>query len=890
MKRILLFCCTLVFFYSHVNGQCNGAAQITYNPSAGCEPQAEICPTLQGTGWVIDPMIITFPDGSTYNVNQEIAFGLPIDQTFLDAITGGVLPCISLSNVYAGDPNGQWSISVTNTGSGSLDFNLPTFDFIVDAGSCSLITIDETLTIPSQSITVAANNTNVLSFCTFTPSGFPVVDPIYFDTLCAGTSFTITGEYFIGTTDVLVGGTPVEYFQVFDDTAMSILIGPGTTGPISVVTAAGTATSPDTLVVIVAGELTVSDTSICIGDVVTLSVTGANSHVWSTGATTASISIAPSTDTTITVNVEGDYNCQAQLVQAIQVTNCSFVVSLGNNQNVCAGYVANLYPTTAFGTPPYTYSWTATGNALSCNTCSTPTATINQNSRYILTITDANSLIARDTIQYTVVACNVCSPVSSTKSGEMLPLTEDWAPVEPGQVYVQSISYRGIDTLITQGFSRLFEYIIIDSIANLPCGITWSTDQVDNRFEPGELGCILFTGTTNDPIGQYNLEIYVKAKEVAFPNEYYTDLFYLGTFSAIRVCNNPNNNCPAIDTASAGLSASCATGTIDPLFAMLTLNSNICPGYRDTLSAMVTGGVPPYSFSWSASGATLSCNNCNSVISTAQNNGNIQVVVTDAIGNTTTVTQSFTVTPVNATVYSNFIAVICEGESLEIFVGETGTYLWSNGATNPSTVVSDEGTYSVTVNMDNGCTAVGDIYVQVDSILGLQPIIGQTAIAPLQVYNYLVTMDAQYDYEWIVVGGAIQTGQYTNSVNVVWAANGPYSISLIRTNSSGCYDSTGLSNIFITGIEPNVQDLTVSVFPNPSNGSFVIDLGGLNMEGAVQLKITDIRGALVQENTIDARNMGNYDLNLINTQVGIYFLQLLDDNGQLKGVAKLVKQ
>lgn len=154
------------------------APPVTYDTLAGCRPTAEICPTISGSGWVLDPMILTFPDGSTYDVNQELAFGLPIDQSLLDAVTGGTLPCLDLTSIYAGDPNGTWTVSITNTGTGSLNFSVPAFNIVVDADSCSLITTDEISEIDAVSGTIppgGSNNVNIV--IPAPPVTFPEIDP-----------------------------------------------------------------------------------------------------------------------------------------------------------------------------------------------------------------------------------------------------------------------------------------------------------------------------------------------------------------------------------------------------------------------------------------------------------------------------------------------------------------------------------------------------------------------------------------------------------------------------------------------------------------------------------------------------------------------------------------
>ncbi len=137
---------------------------IVYSPADGCLPDGQICPLITGTGWVINPMIITFPDGTFLNVNDELAFGAPIDETLL-AIVGGSLPCLSLASLYPGDPNGIWTISITNTGTGSLGFSAPDFNVVVPANGCSLLTQDQVnfvagvdgLIAPGQTLNIDIN-------------------------------------------------------------------------------------------------------------------------------------------------------------------------------------------------------------------------------------------------------------------------------------------------------------------------------------------------------------------------------------------------------------------------------------------------------------------------------------------------------------------------------------------------------------------------------------------------------------------------------------------------------------------------------------------------------------------------------------------------------------
>lgn len=150
---------------------------LTYDTLVGCRPRASICPVLSAAddNWALFPMIFTFPDGSQLNANDAIAFGLPITQQLID-FAGG-LPCIELTSLYAGDPNGLWSVSITNTGTTDLEMVVPDFLVINYADTCELIDEDETYLIQGVTLVAAANGGSVSYdfYLPPLPGGFPQV-------------------------------------------------------------------------------------------------------------------------------------------------------------------------------------------------------------------------------------------------------------------------------------------------------------------------------------------------------------------------------------------------------------------------------------------------------------------------------------------------------------------------------------------------------------------------------------------------------------------------------------------------------------------------------------------------------------------------------------------
>jgi fimbrial isopeptide formation D2 family protein len=102
----------------------------------------------------------------------------------------------------------------------------------------------------------------------------------------------------------------------------------------------------------------------------------------------------------------------------ITVLTCSanLGVSLGNNQTVCSGSNVILNTAVSGGSSPYTYAWSGSGNTLSCNNCEHPAVTLNQNSVYTVTVTDAVSTTATTSIQYTVSTAGALPQITTSNT------------------------------------------------------------------------------------------------------------------------------------------------------------------------------------------------------------------------------------------------------------------------------------------------------------------------------------------------------------------------------------------------------------------------------------------------------------------------------------------
>ncbi len=141
-----------------------------------------------------------------------------------------------------------------------------------------------------------------------------------------------------------------------------------------------------------------------------------------------------------------------------------------------------------------------------------------------------------------------------------------------------TVQFVNFDSADYQGIRIKVDYLIIDSITNLPCGIRWTTSAQNaatpHRFENQENGCIRFLGTTSDDAGQYELEVYVRAKISLAPSPIPVTASSVGLKVWVRVSDLATDPCPVIDTTASPASARVATcTTLDTLVGITDISS-----------------------------------------------------------------------------------------------------------------------------------------------------------------------------------------------------------------------------------------------------------------------------------------------------------------------------
>ncbi len=203
-------------------------------------------------------------------------------------------------------------------------------------------------------------------------------------------------------------------------------------------------------------------------------------------------------------------------------------------------------------------------------------------------------------------------------------------------------------------------------------------------------------------------------------------------------------------------------------------------------------------------------------------------------------------------------AVTCFGSTVQFSNNSSGatTYLWDFGDTtitndtstmiNPSWNYSSAGTYTVTLIVDpnTGCadTSTQVIIVELVTAYGTWP----TPIysgQPVQFTDSSYTSSGAPIVMWTWDFGDLTSSSLQNPQHT-YSSQGSYTITLTVLSANGClntYTIVIIVNLFNSTFENSVG--TISVFPNPSHGNFLIQFG--NYQDDATITLTNVLGQVV---------------------------------------------
>ncbi len=217
---------------------------------------------------------------------------------------------------------------------------------------------------------------------------------------------------------------------------------------------------------------------------------------------------------------------------------------------------------------------------------------------------------------------------------------------------------------------------------------------------------------------------------------------------------------------------------------------------------------------------------------------------------------------------------ICKGSAAVLSATGGVIYSWDQGAGDSSvvTVMPTETTvYSVSGIDSNGCSNTDTVIVYVRSVN--KPSINLVGL-------YTIQSSSSTGNQWYKNDEILQ-GETEQELNVELSGTGNYYT--IVTDSVGCIsDSSNNMFIVVSGISKELHS-TLSIYPNPNNGDFYIDVKSIT-NGDYTLEIFNSIGQLVKSNTFNTSSENKVN---IPEAKGIYTIRLRNETSVYTGIVVL---
>ncbi len=286
------------------------------------------------------------------------------------------------------------------------------------------------------------------------------------------------------------------------------------------------------------------------------------------------------------------------------------------------------------------------------------------------------------------------------------------------------------------------------------------------------------------------------------------------------------------------------------------------------LSASVSGGTGPFTYSWSPSGGTAST-------ATGLGAGSYTCTVVSATSGT--VSNTFIVTQPSAVVstIASQTNVTCYGGTNGVITLTTtgGTapysYTWSPSGGSAATATGlAANTYSCIVKDANNCSATSPS-TTITQPATFSVATSNSIICTGETASLTATGATSYTWNTAATTSVIAVSPTVTTTYTITGVIGACTNSLtITQNVNAC---TGINEIL---------ENSISLYPNPNNGAFTIEL-----TTTTQVIITNVLGDILLNSTLTA---GKQTLDIQNKSNGIYFVKLIQ-NGKQQTI-KLIKE
>ncbi|MBI2967726.1 MAG: gliding motility-associated C-terminal domain-containing protein [Bacteroidetes bacterium] len=544
------------------------------------------------------------------------------------------------------------------------------------------------------------------------------------------------------------------------------------------------------------------DKIICAGSSIALTgtVTGAGGGIWTGGSgsyypnnTSLNITYIPGAaeiaagTVTLTLSSTGNGVCPPATDQVIITIKPPLSATINGSTVICYGTTQTIIANVSGGTAPFTFVW---------NTGAVTQSIIAGPGNYAVTVTDASSGTCSATAGFTVtqnpqlsvtaspdvtVNCNLTTSVSAFPSGGNGSYSYLWNTGQTSQTISAIPGFYSVT--VTDGAGCTASDAV--QVSGVNSTLNASIQQPSNLCFGGTAA---ITVTAVGGFGNYS--------------------YQWGDGSTSQgITVQAGTYCATVTDSGGCFTIACVTVNQDPpLMVTITNPSPVCNGVTDTITAIPSGGQPPYSYAWSTGQVSQS------IIQPA---GVYYVTVTDGNPNNCTASSSvyiYTEPDINIILTNNDVTCFNGNDgNASVFAsgGVPGySYVWiPSGGTSAVADSLPAGNYSVMVTDNIGCVKTGSVTITQPSAL-LSSVSSFTVVSCNGGSDGSATVSVSggipsYGYQWSPLGGVGPTASGLPAGN--------YTVLVIDAN--GCTNSGS-----ITITQPAILNAAVSSNPVSCNG------------------------------------------------------------------------
>jgi large repetitive protein len=627
----------------------------------------------------------------------------------------------------------------------------------------------------------------------------------------------------------------------------------------------------------------------------TLTATGSN-HVWSTGATTASINVTSAGTYTVTQTVGGCTSLAASAganpipipsAPVVTVTNncgSSTLTATGSNHVWSTGATTSSINVTSAGS--YTVTQTVGGctsapgtgvaaplsapsitvSASNPTTCggSDGSVTVNGSGTGNVTWTGAGSGSANGVnLPYIITGLTSGSYTVNFNNGcaSNSPVANLADPGAPSAPVVTVTDNCGSSTLSATGTNLLWSTGATTASINVTTAGTYTVTQTVG-------GCTSAPGTgVAAPIAIPSAPVVTVTDNCGSSTLTATGSNHVWSTGATTASINVTSAGTYTVTQTVGgctsLAASAGANPIPiPSAPVVTVTDN-CGS--SILTATGSNHV------WSTGETT------NSIVVTVAGTYFVSQTVGSCVSPTATVSANPLVIPAAPSISASGPTTFCDGGTVDLTSTESTGLLWSTGETTQTITVDQSGVYTLTFTAPNGCvSSQASISVTVNPL----PIVTLSSFADICRDSDPFTLTGGSPSLGVYSGPGVTAGVFDPSI----AGLGSHSITYTYTDGNGC---SGSANSIITVMDclgQNELDINgIQVYPSP----VVNLLKVISKEFVIsEIALYDAAGKLVIKEGVNGLTV---ELSLSDLEPAMYYLTVTLDNGQMMRT-KILKQ